>query len=742
MFGFGNSQRSRMNRYEPIPDHDHPTEIGPSNDDPKKIRRDVDPCGHRFFAWRRRVLVMLCFFIVVAVLSPMLVTKRFNSKAFWEFLKVTKSTDAISPGTPVAHHETLPTLLSLVQMNPSFSDGITTATTATIHEFEYVYALDNPYYDFVTQNYYYIIGAIADLAQRNDEQQSQRQISISWSIDGDEIEPSPSDTHSTKSAERQQRYRSQQQRPSMLIQWQSALDDEHDDANDLLLLLCSGSDENQIMNVLEVATLPQVRSTHRKAMLEQQHRRAHPMTDHVNVEYWYVPNVPSALLRQSECYWVYYYCHDNDNTVVDMNSKTSLDIRQYIPIGISNRYQMSKIQNVLQPTNIHIALTSQPDQMIIQFTTGGSETKQFNAMIGTPIVEYNEVKRVTTTTRVSGTTETYTASDMCQEPANVTGPGKFMSPGNLHTVLLSDLQPNTMYTYRVGIETGQGVIWNSHSGTFQTAIPAGDDDVVVVDDDATTEFTFLVYGDQGCPVSGWEDGQLWMEGMVNREVYLQPSSSSVASSPVRMIHHVGDLSYAQGAAHIWDAWLDMIQPISMYVPIMISVGNHEYDHMSGGGSGKDPSKYVTTESGFMPIWGNFANDSGGECGVPTSKRFTMPNGTNDNDRPELHSNGVFWYWYDYGLVRTIVVSSEHDLSEGSIQHVWLEHILFNTNRTITPWVIVELHRPLYEMEEALFPNPQNIGIAMRYEFEDLLHDYNVDIVFSGHFHTYHRTYVF
>ncbi len=692
---------------------------------------------------------MLCFFII-AVLSPMLVTKRFYSTAFWDSLKITKSTDTISPGTAVKHQETLPTLLSLVQMDPSVSDGITTATTATINEFEYVYALDNPYYDFVTQNYHYIVGAIADLTQLNDEQQSQRRISISWSIDHDENTSSSSDAHSTKSAERQHRYISQQQRPFMLIQWQSAIDDEmnqtdgsrtrkHDDTNDLLLLLCSGYDKNQKINVLEVATLPQVRSTHRKAILEQQqHRQVRPMTDHVNVEYWYVPNVPSALLRQSECYWVYYNYNGNDNTTIDKNSKTeidvtSLDIKQYIPIGISNRYQMSKIQNLLQPTNIHIALTSQPDQMIIQFTTGGSETN-VKAMIGTPIVEYNEMKRVTTT-RVSGTTETYTASDMCQEPANVTGPGKFMSPGNLHTVLLSDLQSNTMYTYRVGIETGQGVIWNSHSGTFQTAIPAGDDD-------ATTEFTFLVYGDQGCPVSGWEDGQQWMEGMVNREVYLQPSSSSVAPSPVRMIHHVGDLSYAQGAAHIWDAWLDMIQPISMYVPIMISVGNHEYDHMSGGGSGKDPSKYVTTESGFMPVWGNFANDSGGECGVPTSKRFKMPNGTNDNDRPELHSNGVFWYLYDYGLVRTIVVSSEHDLSEGSIQHIWLEHILFNTNRTITPWVIVELHRPLYEMEEALFPNPQNIGIAMRYEFEDLLHDYNVDIVFSGHFHTYHRTYVF
>lgn len=48
------------------------------------------------------------------------------------------------------------------------------------------------------------------------------------------------------------------------------------------------------------------------------------------------------------------------------------------------------------------------------------------------------------------------------------------------------------------------------------------------------------------------------------------------------------------------------------------MGNHEYDH-TGGGIGKDPSG-VGTDDGFRPSWGNFRKDSGGECGVPTSKR--------------------------------------------------------------------------------------------------------------------------
>jgi hypothetical protein len=51
---------------------------------------------------------------------------------------------------------------------------------------------------------------------------------------------------------------------------------------------------------------------------------------------------------------------------------------------------------------------------------------------------------------------------------------------------------------------------------------------------------------------------------------------------------------------------------------VLKVGNHEYDH-TGGGLGKDPSGEPSGD-GFRPIWGNFGNDSGGECGVPISKR--------------------------------------------------------------------------------------------------------------------------
>lgn len=131
----------------------------------------------------------------------------------------------------------------------------------------------------------------------------------------------------------------------------------------------------------------------------------------------------------------------------------------------------------------------------------------------------------------------------------------------------------------------------------------------------------------------------------------------------------------------------------------------------------------------MPKWGNFGDDSGGECGVPSVAHFRMPKSED--------SNGPFWYSYDSGLVHTTVISSEHDLSPGSRQYKWLKSDLSAVNRTLTPWLVVELHRPLYLNVDCYGQNA--VGIGMRYEFEDLLKDFEVDLVLSGHWHAYFRS---
>jgi len=408
---------------------------------------------------------------------------------------------------------------------------------------------------------------------------------------------------------------------------------------------------------------------------------------------------------------------------------------------------------VAEPTAIHLALTYEPTEMVVSFTTGA---------VGVPVVQYGPTfddasayaydgDYLPFAFESTGTSVTYDATDMCEEPATLTEPGLFVSPGQIHTVRLRGLTVDSDYSYRVGVRTRggrfhdvykdvadsmyeNGVVW-SHVHTFHTAPRVG----VTTPPAAlgsSHPFSFLVYADQGSPVFGWEASKMSVEQLVDRELD-RPNAGSKAVKkgaqahcmyPVRFVQHLGGLSRAIGASHAWDAWFDSITNLTPRIPLMIAVGDTEYDHKSGGGNGKDPSG-VTTDGGYTPSWGHsvFASASGGECGVPTARRFTMPS----------TGNGVFWYSYTYGTVRTIVLSSEHDLSAGSDQHRWFLHELRSVDRDRTPWVIVESHRPLYHSQ--MRSEELEVAIAMRYELEPLMYDFGVDLYLSGHAKTYLRT---
>ena len=259
---------------------------------------------------------------------------------------------------------------------------------------------------------------------------------------------------------------------------------------------------------------------------------------------------------------------------------------------------------------------------------------------------------------IGGISLTYQADDMCAYPANSTEPGKFIDPGFTHIVTLKDLEPDVSYWYRVGVAKLENidtdlnnqklthdlkwedwyhlryicmnmgidldrVIWSKRF-EFQSA---PDFTQISSDDIQNYIYSFLAYGDQGYPTESEEvhgaNGGLATTKAILKEIsqtishrniknHLRPvGSNDDVKAKIRTIHHIGDISYAKGAGHIWDAFLQMIQPFSSRIPMMVGVGNHEYDHIEGGDNGRDPSG-VSTPGGYAPAWGNFnVNDSGG-----------------------------------------------------------------------------------------------------------------------------------
>ncbi|EDO30761.1 predicted protein, partial [Nematostella vectensis] len=333
------------------------------------------------------------------------------------------------------------------------------------------------------------------------------------------------------------------------------------------------------------------------------------------------------------------------------------------------------------PLQGRIALTGDPTEMRVMWTSGTDSN---------PVVMYGMNK--TLTHKATGKSSTYRAQDMCGFPANGIG---FRDPGFLHDVLIADLKPATRYFYQYGSEEAMGPMLN-----FTTApIPGADVPV-----------KFVAYADMGVsPTPG-------------AEVTARYSLEEVKNG-AELVLHFGDISYARGYAYLWDKWHSLIEPYATRVPYMVGIGNHEQDHTTG--ASKDPSG---AGKGFHPSWGNFGDDSGGECGVPMFHRFHMP----DN------GNALWWYSFDYGSVHFVMMSTEHNFTRGSTQYKWLEADLKAVNHKVTPWIVFMGHRPMYTSQLVQGLNP-TIALHMQAEIEDLLMEYSVDLALWGHYHSYERT---
>lgn len=236
---------------------------------------------------------------------------------------------------------------------------------------------------------------------------------------------------------------------------------------------------------------------------------------------------------------------------------------------------------------------------------------------------------------------------------------------------------------------------------------------------------FVAFGDMGAPTARKCPGSLGTIQTLSGEV-----------GEVDIIFHNGDIAYADGSNEIWDSFQEAIEPIASSVPYALSVGNHEYDWIPDSEKTRRISQVVDASGlsdPYLPDWGNFGSDSRGECGYPLKNRFVMPNSIHSKT-PSL---APFWYSVKTGPVHFIILSSEHDITVGSRQRNWLEDEFESVDRSQSPWLIVLIHRPLY----VAHPHKSNriVGQHLTEILEEDFIQQNVNVVLSGHVHSYYRT---
>ncbi|RYG32547.1 hypothetical protein EON81_20390 [bacterium] len=101
----------------------------------------------------------------------------------------------------------------------------------------------------------------------------------------------------------------------------------------------------------------------------------------------------------------------------------------------------------------------------------------------------------------------------------------------------------------------------------------------------------------------------------------------------------------------------------------------------------------------------------------------------------------FCYRYQSGDVEIWSVDTDHDVEPGSPQYRWLEETL---SRSKAKWKIVAHHYPPYSSDIDDYGDatagPIEGGDLQARKFSALYDKYGVDLCFSGHIHSYERTY--
>jgi myo-inositol-hexaphosphate 3-phosphohydrolase/predicted phosphodiesterase len=197
-------------------------------------------------------------------------------------------------------------------------------------------------------------------------------------------------------------------------------------------------------------------------------------------------------------------------------------------------------------------------------------------------------------------------------------------------------------------------------------------------------FTFVYFGDaQNDIKSHWS--------RVVREAYKDAPGAA-------FLLHAGDLVNSGNRDSDWGEWFYSLGFIARSMSCIAVPGNHEYPKFT------DPDTNVVTRQ-LSRYW------------QPT---FAFPENGPDGSREDT-------YWLDYQGTRIIALNSN---ANHEAQTRWLQTVLADNPQR---WTIITFHHPIYSSKAGRDNN------ELRNLWQPLFDQYRVDLVLTGHDHTYARS---
>jgi PKD repeat protein/murein DD-endopeptidase MepM/ murein hydrolase activator NlpD len=252
-----------------------------------------------------------------------------------------------------------------------------------------------------------------------------------------------------------------------------------------------------------------------------------------------------------------------------------------------------------------------------------------------------------------------------------------------HAVALSGLGAGQQFWYSVG--TSSAPIAGDATYRFETAPTQGN----------AADTRIWVLGDSGTANSN---------ARAVRDAYKAWS----ASDPADLVLMLGDNAYNDGTdAEYQSAVFDTYPEILRQLPLWSALGNHD-------GHSADSA----SQSG--PYYDIFNLPANGEIGG-------------------LMSGTEAYYSFDYANIHFVCLDSyETDRSPGGVMMTWLQNDL--AMNTTQPWVIAFWHHPPYT-KGSHDSDTEGQLIDMRENALPILEELGVDLVLSGHSHSYERSYL-
>ena len=287
---------------------------------------------------------------------------------------------------------------------------------------------------------------------------------------------------------------------------------------------------------------------------------------------------------------------------------------------------------------------------------------------------------------------------------------------NHREVLLTGLTPDTQYFYSIG---GAGSALATRS--FRTApvrgMPPADGNV-----------RMWVLGDPGTAGTSLDSSNS-MQASV-RDGYVKWAKEN-GNETTDMVLVLGDSAYLDGNdAQFQTSFFNVYPDILSTASVWPTIGNHE---MGSSGVSLAPTADLYV-SGAAP-------EAVGASRLPYLNIHTLPTLGENGGEP---SNTEQYYSFDYGNVHVVSLDSQltmRDTANNETMKRWLINDLSANN---SDWTVVIFHHPPYTKgshdSDSTSGGVNTPIFVVREQYTKIFEDHGVDVVYSGHAHSYERSF--